>query len=146
MGTRTNIHFMEGERMVANIYRHFDGYPEGVLPDLESFFKEVKDNLSDTRFTDAEYLAARYVTWQARQNAREFNRETGEYVPKDHFLDFLSLGICIEDHGDIEFIYEVNSDRSMFDESGSPDVRWKSTYGVKKWQKGIPTGGESAVG
>lgn len=139
MGTRTNIHFMDGERMVANIYRHYDGYPEGVLPDLQSFFKEVKDNLPDTRFTDAEYLAAKYVTWQAKKNATKYNGETGKHSPADHFLDFLSLGVCIEDHGDIEFIYEVNSDGSLFGDSGFPDVRWKSTYGVTQWQEGIPT-------
>ncbi len=128
---------MDGDRIVANIYRHFDGYPESMLPDLQSFFKEVKDNLPDTRFTDAEYLAAKYVTWQAKQNATKYNSETGKHLPADHFLDFLSLGVCIQDHGDIEYIYEVNSDRSTFDESGLPGVRWKGMYRNSRWQEGL---------
>ena len=39
MGTRTNIHFCSGDLIEANIYRHSDGYPEGVLPDLQTFFE-----------------------------------------------------------------------------------------------------------
>lgn len=140
MGTRTNIHFMEGDRMVANVYRHFDGYPDGVLPDLETFFKEVKDNVTDTKFGDAEYLAAKYVVWQAKQNASTYDIKKGKRTPNDSYLDFLSLGVCIEDHGDIEFIYEINSDTGMRDDSGYPAVRWRSTYGNEKrqWQQGVP--------
>ena len=36
MSTRCNIHFNGWGRTCANVYRHCDGYPEGVLPDRDT--------------------------------------------------------------------------------------------------------------
>ena len=103
MSTRCNIHFTENGSIVANIYRHSDGYPDsesGVLADLDKFFADVEAQTgSDCRFNDAEYLAARFVVWQAAQNSRN-----------EQPLNFLGLGVCSRDHGDIEYVYEVKCD------------------------------------
>ena len=108
MSTRCNIHFCEDypAAIVANVYRHCDGYPDGecgVLADLQAFFVAVEHDTKDTRFDDAEYLAAKYVAWQAAQNHQ------GRLAchPEGGPLDFLSVGICLEDHGDIEYRYSV---------------------------------------
>lgn len=109
MSTRANIHFnyRNGET-AANIYRHGDGYPDGVLPDLDKFFTAVEEQTEDTRFSDASYLAAKFVVWQAGENAkmRAYDFRTGqpgEVKP----LDFLSVGIMSEDADDGEYVYEV---------------------------------------
>lgn len=115
MSTRCNIHFNGWGRTVANIYRHSDGYPEGVLPDLQSFFEAVETQTRDTRFDDAGYLAAKFVVWQANQFQR------------GQPLNFLSLGVCIEDHTDIEYVYEVNCEEH--EENGRPIVTHRSLYG-----------------
>ena len=98
MSTRCNIHFAYGpdEPPKANIYRHSDGYPKGVLPDLDTFFAEVEAQTRDTRFNDPSYLAAKFVVWQAGQNARGGKP-----------LDFISLGITSEDASDGEYVYTV---------------------------------------
>lgn len=110
MSTRANIHFnyATGET-AANIYRHGGGYPESVLPDLDRFFGEVEAQAPDeTRFDDASYLAAKFVVWEAGQNAERaaVNYLTGETGPVKP-LNFRSVGIMSKDAGDAEFVYEV---------------------------------------
>jgi hypothetical protein len=142
MGTRCNIHFNDGETVCANIYRHYDGYPGkvvdgkevegGVLPDLLTFFTELLENVRDHRFTDPTYLAAKFLVWQAKQNARVYNVETGEYADAPHYLEFLSVGITLHDAGDGEFIYELDCEDR--DAKGCPSIRWKSTHGSARFR------------
>lgn len=58
MSTRCNIRFLDGKnRVVANVYRHSDGYPtteHGVLADLKKFFSAVEEQTKDRRFLDTE--------------------------------------------------------------------------------------------
>jgi hypothetical protein len=157
MATRTNIHFNHGRSVYANIYRHSDGYPgkiengepveAGVLPDLLKFFRVLKAEVPDARLNHAEYLAAKFVVWQSQELTKysvrcDFN-EDHEYVPVEdtHYLQFLGVSPCMVDHGDIEYVYEVDSDK--FDDEGFPIVRWKyATKGarfktVKLGRKGL---------
>ena len=114
MGTRCTINFNRGEEIHAKVYRHYDGYPEGVLPDLETFFSDVELQTQDTRFSDPSYLAAKYIDWQAAQNAED----------KEFPLAFLSVGVVLSDPGDIEYTYTlqcINGER--------PGVTYKEIYG-----------------
>lgn len=128
MSTRANIHFNYYDGTVAaNVYRHSDGYPDdkqgnGVLPDLERFFADVEKQTDNTRFNDATYLAAKFVVWQAGENARAyaFNYVLGrpaEVKP----LNFLGVGIMLQDAGDASFIYEVTESR----DGGRPLVTYR---------------------
>lgn len=125
MSTRCTINFGEGTQVEAKIYRHCDGYPEGdngVLADLQRFFADVESQTKDTRFGDPSYLAAKFVVWQAYENAN-----VGYTGPLPHRagtpnrLDFLSLGIMAKDPSDIEYRYFVDSGK--LDEKGRPTVR-----------------------
>jgi len=101
MSTKATVHFNYGDKTRAIIYRHSDGYPDGLGKDLERFLDDVS-KLNDTRFRDPSYLAAKFVVWQAN-----------EYADKDNRLNFLSLGVCIDDPGDIEYVYilDCSSDK-----------------------------------
>lgn len=119
MSTRANIHFInkysDGESMAANIYRHSDGYPSGLGADLHRFLDEAA-KLDDNRFSDAEYLAAKFLVWQAHEYATDYKgNEKGR-------LDFLSVAPCIKDHGDIEYQYKVICSCGRF---GDNDARPK---------------------
>jgi hypothetical protein len=122
MSTRCNIHFNYSDEIIANIYRHSDGYPDGVLPDLQTFFKEVKEHCgSDTRFNDPSYLAAKYVVWEANENAileAKYSRSKTE--PKR--LAFLGVGVTLHDAPDGEYVYKVNCDKH--DANGFPVVTY----------------------
>ena len=65
MSTRCMINFCEGGKVCSKIYRHYDG--DIACEDLEAFFDEVEAQCEgDTRFDHAEYLAAKFVVWQAK--------------------------------------------------------------------------------
>ena len=125
MSTRCTIHFHWGhdKEVEAIVYRHSDGYPEGILPDLQQFFADVVKQTNDTRFNDPSYLAAKYVVWQANQYARRYDFETGEYV-KGAMLNFLSVGVLMQDPGDIEYRYHIHC--GELDTNGYPEVTHES--------------------
>ena len=95
MSTRAHVSFNSNGQRHALIYRHCDGYPEGLGADLLAFFEEVIKQTADTRFTDPEYLAAKWIVWDSGCEGR---------------LDFLSVGISLQEHSDIEYLYDVDCD------------------------------------
>ena len=107
MATRSNIHFDQRGTTYANVYVHYDGYPENRVPELNEFLADVKAKCKDTRFSDAEYLAAKFIVWYA------------DKVKRDNNLDFLGIGVCTEDHGDIDYIYTVDCT------AGEPTIAYK---------------------
>lgn len=119
MSTRACVHFMQNGGAEAKIYRHSDGYPEGLGQDLLGFLQELKDNVRDNRFNDAGYLAAKWVVRDAT-----FNRQYANGEPHD--LNFLGVGVVAEDPGDIEYRYEVLCDD--FDENGLPKIMMYDIY------------------
>jgi hypothetical protein len=111
MSTRCTIHFHwnKKEKPTAIIYRHGDGYPEEVLPDLEQFFTDVEEQTNDTQFGDPSYLAAKFVVWQADKNAMNYRPDASGnwgYI-KGNMLDFISLGVLVDDPDDIEWRYHI---------------------------------------
>lgn len=123
MSTKATIHFhfKDNERSEAIIYRHWRGDPETVLSDLERFFADVKEQTLDTRFDDPSYLAAKYVVWQAHENARRYDGE--KHVPTT-MLDFSSVGVCTQDPVDIAYRYHVRCDSNRLPEA-TPEVTWE---------------------
>ena len=124
MSTRCTVHFhyMDREDPDAIVYRHGDGYPEGVLPDLGEFFRAVQDQTRDTRFDDPSYLAAKFVVWQAGRYAGRYNPKIGEWE-KTEPLDFLSVGVLLKDPGDIEYRYHVHCGQYAADDT--PIITWE---------------------
>lgn len=120
MSTRAIVHFMQFGEAEARIYRHSDGYPEGLGQDLVAFLQELKDNVRDNRFNDAGYLAAKWVVRDATMNRQYANGEP-------HDLNFLGVGVVSADPGDIEYRYEVMCDD--YDANGLPKVMVYDLYG-----------------
>lgn len=84
MGTRANVKIVD-ENETVWIYRHYDGYPSAVLPDLKGFVEELKENNIVNAEEASSYLLA-----------------NDNYENTD------------QQHGDIEFLYTVNvKDRSV---------------------------------
>jgi hypothetical protein len=112
------INFADDCGVRAKLYRHCDGYPGkvdgaefGVLPDLRQFCADVEEQCDgDNRYRDPEYLAAKFVVWQAQRNARS-----------ERPLQFLSLGVAMHDHGDIEYTYTLHCI-----DGGRPAVSWQT--------------------
>jgi len=119
MSTRATTHFQRQNKTQAIIYRHPDGYPEGLGQDLKDFFQELKTDVRDPRFEDPAYLAAKWVVRDAQRYARHLVHvgDTMDYEPT-HPLEFLSVGVTMEDPSDIEFRYIVDCDHR--DKKGLP--------------------------
>jgi hypothetical protein len=124
----------------AMLYRHSDGYPEGVLPDLEEFFDDLDKNLSDKRYGDPSYLAPKLLVWLVmshRQSMKEWYESMLERNPNDnyareklaeksHICDFLGHGIDNALHGDIEYLYHINCPDIWGGEKASrPKITWE---------------------
>ena len=86
MSTRCQIEFKCGD-VRRTVYRHWDGYPAAVIPDLLAFLQW------STRSGDIEYEAANFLFWSKQ----------GLDDPQ------LGFGICANDelHGDVEYYYIV---------------------------------------
>lgn len=124
MSTRSTTKFAYGppsDRPEAIVYRHTDGYPEGMLPDLGEFFEDVENEATDHRYTDPPYLAAKWLVWLARHFAS----------PRGS-LNFLSVGVCQEDPSDIQYTYWL--DCADLGEDGRPTV----------YMARVPFGGEAS--
>lgn len=135
MSTRSTTHFLDSElskKPTAIIYRHSDGYPEGAGADLLAFVERCA-LLPDSRFTDASYLAAKYVVYLAEMFAVNYNHNIpgSDPTPKAERLDFLSVGVCNADPGDIEYCYHVICDGSGANHR--PQVKcFKVNYDAKR--------------
>jgi hypothetical protein len=101
------------------IYKHSDGYPEGVLP----FLKEFAENFVRDRGDDAEYCVAQILRHWAIEDNEEIEarikqqKEEAEkkgdkdpYISTNYVRQFTGWGVCLtaEPHGDIEHVYTVN--------------------------------------
>jgi len=80
------------------VYRHCDGYPDGMGCDLERFFAGL-----GTCPEDPTSVAARFVVWQEKQGH--------------------DCGIVLQDPGDIEYRYLVDCDGS-----GQPEVEIQDLF------------------
>ena len=104
MSTRATIHFQHEGNTEAIVYRHGDGYPDGLGNDLTAFLDDLEANVQDNRFDDPSYLAAKWIVWDAEKFV-EMRKKHG--LGKGHRCDFLSIGIVMDDPEDIEYRYLV---------------------------------------
>jgi hypothetical protein len=116
MSTRSQIDFVENWKDKEGkehtdrrrVYRHSDGYPEGVVPDLKKFLI-----WNGGRNGDVEYSAANFIYWSKRTYEDKYLGKTqkwdaAEDMVTDHALR-CGFGICETTafQGDIEYFYEV---------------------------------------
>lgn len=126
MSTRATINFGhgrptdEGRYLVAKVYRHSDGYPDGehgVPGSFDRFHDAVRRETEGTRENDPSYYAAKYVVWQAgdyAEVAAGFKHTGRKADPENEHqgsLCFLGVGIVKDDPADIEHTYWYDADR-----------------------------------
>jgi hypothetical protein len=108
MSTRCQIAFYEKEsqklkKPTALIYRHSDGYPEGVKPELDEFLPKF---LKQRGNNDIEYLSAQFLASMIK-NMHDWSDTLDE--DSKNTWSFIGYGICGDRkfHGDIEFLYAL---------------------------------------
>lgn len=108
MGTRCKI-IVKDKYTTAAIYRHWDGYPEGVLPDIKVVLeKGLKRGLSDAEYFLANFIfMAKFSAWKRYEEKRKKGDEA--------FPGYLyTYGVCPPDciHPDLEYIYEIDAEKN----------------------------------
>ena len=90
------------------LYRHSDGYPEGVLPDILPFIKEF----DRVRGHDTEYLGACLCAYLKYWHCGEAQKQYPHHNLKINGFEIsvLSAGISKAIHWDIEFFYAIDKD------------------------------------
>lgn len=114
MPTRAHIAFYDQQdqpldRPSILLYRHSDGYPSAVLPDIVPFLQWFGTRRG---LADSEYAAARllqYLCNQYDQHSAAFTASRGKLPENTPFTGTLGYGICPDNrlHGDIEYLYAV---------------------------------------
>lgn len=115
MSTRCMLGFYESqetdlEKHQALLYRHSDGYPQGVLPEITPFLSWWIG--TPWIGIDIEYCAARLLQYLCNEHDRGFKRSWEELRGESEgYTGKLGYGIANEFHGDIEYYYAIFPDR-----------------------------------
>jgi hypothetical protein len=120
MSTRCQIGFYYDDNDLmkpdALIYKHSDGYPDGVLPILVPFLKLFQERRG---LDDVEYVAA-WTMHHLIAEAIGRNKEFYEKYHKDGFnnpfaypdgITCLGYGISNDFHGDLDYYYAVRRNK-----------------------------------
>ena len=104
MSTRSQIKLKNSADNIL-IYKHWDGYPENVLPVLIPFVHEFMGS----RGYDGPYLLAQLV--------RRF--AVVDYIDRQSDVfgggyEFLGWGLDCVQHEDIEYLYEIGKDGAIY--------------------------------
>ena len=113
MSTRSLIHFIDSEGNKVSTYRHYDGYPEAVLPELEAFLKWNGGRNDDLSYTIANYFYYMKKTRVEKSKKDDFYKKANK-ADRERMLrnynELTGFGLCIGGITDCgqEFEYEVH--------------------------------------
>lgn len=116
MSTRCNIGIYEAgdspiNKPYALLYKHSDGYPDGIIPVLQPFCERFRDGRG---LEDTEYLAA-WLLFEFMAEHREWEKDFAKKHGKSAIdgMSFCGFGICGDRqlHGDIDYYYRVDPDK-----------------------------------
>jgi len=141
MSTRSQIRFVDewededGETHTnrAQVYRHWDGYPEVVLQTLKNLYETLggKGALRDPSYNAANYIfieKAKYLEREDYPNNLE-DQKTKTAVFLGFGIEDPSTGI----YGDEEFIYEVRVTERSINEAPDVQVKISDHRGFPTW-------------
>jgi hypothetical protein len=137
MGTRSIITF-KSEEGILQVYKHWDGYPDTTVPELQEFLK-----WNGHRNNDVSYTMANYVYWhknmtfeeQKKQYKDRDDKDLLEWIKSGNSCAHTGLGIlpnkvmnfrqASEEHN-AEYFYVVDLDQKTIDEEVTEKI-WSFT-------------------
>ena len=143
MSTRCQIGIYEADSNISTdvdittnwqvlLYRHSDGYPDGVVSDVLPFLKEFIKK----RGYDIEYMGACLIAylkhWHCGQKVTDRAYREGHIKVNDFECDPLCHGISKDFHSDIEYFYAITpSNLIVFECSGANEFKEIERYSIK---------------
>ena len=99
------------------VYRHCDGYPSSMLkvllPFVESFMKY--------RGHDPEYMVAQLVHMLIADCEKDMEQFYKDFPGKERTPSYTGYGVDRAIHGDIEYLYEIRKDGTLFVQTPTHD-------------------------
>ena len=112
------------------IYKHSDGYPEGVIPTIMPFLNWFEQNRG---ISDESYCTARLVAHLVLCNDNTVRKfKSKETSPVTDFVDCLGFGVDTTLHGDIEFFYHISPKMVQVFKTDSDDADSWEIVGIYK--------------
>lgn len=103
MSTRAQV-MVKGSPIL--VYKHCDGYPDGVLPFLTEFIARfVKNRGNDPAYFLAQLLRHNAISGEAEAKVGDWSKDKPQYWPSNTFTGW---GLDCVVHGDIEYLYVVD--------------------------------------
>jgi len=124
MSTRCNI-IIGSDDWKLYIYRHSDGYPSSIIPDLREFIEWVRKQTSNTvRFGSPSQFAGWLIVWGYIEH-NKWKKELKKTYPDSTMMDFKVGSYEPTDslHGDIEWVYKIDDTGTIF-YSEAPSGLW----------------------
>jgi hypothetical protein len=103
MSTRCRIEIRDG-KYTYRIYRHSDGYPQGVIADLYIFMNNYSRNPGE----DPEYFLANFIFYAKLAEWIRVLRENDKSIFDYKWWEY-GYGVCAPncDHGDLDYAYTI---------------------------------------
>tara|TARA_Y100001949_G_scaffold123838_1_gene105603 strand:+ start:408 stop:857 length:450 start_codon:yes stop_codon:yes gene_type:complete len=138
MGTRSIITF-KSEEGILQVYKHWDGYTEHTIPELQKFLK-----WNGHRNDDLSYTMANYCYWHKMTNFNDqievygdgkTNKEVNDFIKSGNTCQHTGLGILPNKvmnakqgakEYNAEFFYVVDLDQKTIDEEWT-EKTWSFT-------------------
>lgn len=126
------------EKFDVLLYRHCDGYPDGILPDIVPFLKafDAKRGINDTEYCGA-WLMHHLIARHCENMAEYFRTDDQSQLPKNLQMttdghDFLGHGISRSFYRDIEYFYKVSP--TQVDVYNVPLQKQSDKLWIAKWK------------
>jgi len=127
MGTRCNILITDANGSELWIYRHNDGYPEQVLPQLNELMNKVKEGLLRDN-------VGQFTGWLIVIGNKEYKRTRAlpnkTKKPKWGSWKCGAYEPTTGQHGDIDFMYWVDLESKTV--THSPSIDWEAVE-FREW-------------
>lgn len=139
MSTRSQMRWIDCDEVVATIYRHSDGYPDGengVIADLKKFIKWLTGGDQPRPIGDIEYASANWIYWNKKNTIEHLSGDCESDEEKKEIAERwekIGFGICPNTdehiHGDTEYLYEFDGHNIKVSEH----LRWNPDEDDPKW-------------
>lgn len=124
MGTRSNIQFRSnGERY--QIYKHWDGYPSGTIPELQQFLKWNEGRNDDISYCVGNYFLFMKMLHAMNVRSTEHNKDILAMFKDPISDDLLHTGFGIVEVTNKvteEWLYIVDLDKQTIQIEGSDHI------------------------
>jgi hypothetical protein len=124
MSTRCRIEIKAG-KYVYRIYRHSDGYPQGVIADLYIFMNNYSRNPGE----DPEYFLANFIFYAKLAEWIRVLRENDKSIFDYKWWEY-GYGVCAPncDHGDLDYAYTIEGQNVEIREYSWKTKSWKLIF------------------